>query len=322
MKKLLCLVLLLVLLTACGNDNSSSESKRVGILQLATHDALDASRTGFVDALKDGGYIEGENLVIDYQNPEADQANLSLMAETLLSKNPDVVLAIATAPAQTLYQVNNGTPILGTAITDFVASGLANSNEKPGKGIAGVSDGCPMTEQLDLLLEVKPDIKKFGIVYTSSEPNSEIQAKQMQAEANARGIEVMIKTVSDKTMIDDTMQAFVGEVEAIYVPTDNNIASAMASVDIVASENNIIVMTGESNPLKNGGLMSLGVNYYEIGYQTGQMAVKLLNGETTIDDLTIETQKDIKTYYNSNTATKLGITLPSDILENGIDVIK
>ena len=324
MKKFIAVLAVLMMLVGCSNTNTGktddSKMAKVGILQLATHDALDQSRLGFMDALKDGGFIEGENLEIEYLNPEGDLNNLSTMAESILSDSPELVLAIATNPAQALQNVNYDTPILATAVTDFVASGLAESNEVPGGMIAGVSDGCAMADQLALLLEAVPTVKRLGIIYTSSEPNSEIQAKQMIAECEKNSVEAIVATVSDKTMIDDTLQSFTGKVDAIYVPTDNNIASAMASVEIYASEKKLPVLCGEANIVRNGGLLSLGVDYYKIGYQTGEMAVALLKGEKTINDLQIETQKDISVFYNSKTAEKIGLTMVDSITGRGVDV--
>lgn len=325
MKKLIVILLAVLLVSGCSNDKQASDvedgAKTVGILQLMTHDALDLSREGFIDALKDGGYVEGENLVIDYQNPESDQSNLTTMAESIMANDPDLVLAIATTPAQALQAINIDTPILATAVTDFVESGLVSSTEG-GEMIAGVSDGCPMDEQLDLLLEFDSNIKTIGIIYTSSEPNSEIQADQMADEALSRGIETIIKTVSDKTMIDDTLQSFGDDIDALYVPTDNNIASAMASVDIFASEHKLPVLTGESNSCANGGLLSLGADYYAIGYQTGEMAVAILNGEKTVQDFGVETQDELTAFYNSSSAAKIGVTIPDSIIERGEDVAK
>ncbi len=321
MKKLFVMLLVVLLVTGCSSQSSNDDTavKTVGILQLMTHDALDLSRQGFVDALSDGGFVEGENLVIDYQNPESDQSNLTTMAESIMANDPDLVLAIATTPAQALQNINVDTPILATAVTDFVESGLVSSNEG-GELIAGVSDGCPMDAQLDLLLEFDPDIHTIGIIYTSSEPNSKIQADQMVEEAAGRGLETIVKTVSDKTMIDDTLQSFGDDIDALYVPTDNNIASAMASVDIFAQEHSVPVLTGESNSCANGGLLSLGADYYEIGYQTGEMAVKILNGESSIEDFGVETQDELTVFYNSATAEKIGVTIPDSILQRGEDV--
>ncbi len=321
MKKIIAVLLVLLLVCACAseNDTADTETKNIGILQLMTHDALDLSRQGFIDALADGGYVEGENLTINYQNPESDASNLATMAESILASSPDLVLAIATTPAQAFQAINVDTPILATAVTDFLEVGLVSSLDG-GELIAGVSDGCDMDAQLDLLLEYDPTITSLGIIYTSSEPNSEIQAEQMREACESRGISVTVRTVSDKTMIDDTLQAFIGEIDALYVPTDNNIASAMASVEIFATENGIPVLTGESNTCANGGLLSLGVDYYQIGYQTGQMAVAILDGTATIQDFSVEYQEEYTVYYNSLTAEKLGVTIPDSILERGTDV--
>lgn len=325
MKKLLAVLVILLVLTGCGKATTSDgkEVKKVGILQLVTHDALDKACEGFKDALKDGGFVEGENLVIDYQNPEADQSNLTTMADALTNGNNDVILAIATTPAQVLLNVSNGTPIIGTAITDFVESGLANSDENPGKGVAGVSDGTPAKGQLDLLLEFNPSIKKIGIIYTSSEPNSKIQSDAMEAECKSRGIDVVIKTVSDKNDIETTTRALVNEkIEALYIPTDNNIASAMSSIDIVTTEQKIPTLVADSGMCLAGGLLSIGVDYYRLGKQAGEMAVSILKGEKTIDDLSIEHQEDLAVYYSSATANKMGITIPESISSRGIDVDK
>ena len=320
MKKII--TLLLVALLLCGCSANDQKTVKIGILQLMTHDALDKSREGFIDALADNGFIEGENLEIDYENPESDPTTLGMMADTLVSNDNDLILAIATNPALALLKANIDTPILATAITDFKEAGLVENLESPEGFITGVSDGCPVDEQLALIQEIVPDIEILGIIYTSSEPNSEIQAEQMKEVCEAAGIEVMIKTVSDKTVINDTLASFKGLIDALYVPTDNNIASAMGSVDIFATENKLPVICGESNAVANGGLASLGVDYYKIGYQTGEMAVALLKGEKTIGELSVTTQDDISVYYNSKTAEKIGLTLPDSIIERGEDVGK
>lgn len=319
MKKILLVLVLLVSLVACSSDEGLT---KVGILQLMTHDALDLSREGFIDALSDNGYVEGENLEINYQNPESDQSSLATMADSLVQEGNDIILAIGTNPALALQQSSIDTPILATAITDFKGAGLVDNEEAPEGLITGVSDGCPMDNQLDLILEIVPDLKTLGIIYTSSEPNSEIQAKQMEEVAKEKGIEVLIKTVSDKTVISETLQSFGNDIEALYVPTDNNIASAMGSVDIFATEYKIPVICGESNAVSNGGLASLGVDYYQIGYQTGEMAVKLLKGEAKISELAIGHQEKIDVFYNSKSAEKIGISLPERILNEGEDVAK
>ncbi len=320
MKKFLSLLVVMSFLFSLSACSSNDGTFKIAILQQMTHDALDLSREGFMDALKDNGFIEGENLTLDYENPQSDPSSLAMMADSLVSDDNDLILAIGTNPALALKKANYDTPIIATAITDFKEAGIVENIEAPEGYITGVSDNCPSDDQIQLIKELVPDVKTIGIIYTSSEPNSEIQATQMAESAKEEGIETIIKTVSDKTVINDTLEAFKGEIDLLYVPTDNNIASAMGSVAIFAKENKLPVVCGESNAAKSGGLASLGVDYYTIGYQSGEMAVSILKGEKTINELPIETQKEFSVYYNLNTADEIGFEIPQSIIAKGIDI--
>ncbi|MBR2552811.1 MAG: ABC transporter substrate-binding protein [Erysipelotrichaceae bacterium] len=320
----LALILIVMLLAGCAGsapqETADDENTiKIGILQMMTHGSLDEARQGFLDGLAEAGYVEGENLIVDYQNPEGDQSNMATMADHLIAEAPDLILAIATPPAQQLVAVNQDTPILGTAITDYTDAGLVDSNEHPGGLVSGTSDNCPMDAQLDLLLSVKPDIKTLGILYTSSEVNSEIQANQMEAECEKRGIEVKRVTIPDKTVINDAMASLAADADAVYIPTDNNIASAMGSVDVISRERGLITLVGVSDMVKNGGCLSLGVNYYDLGKQTAEMAVKVLNGED-IGTLPVGYDKSGTVYYNSDTLEAIGIQLTDDFKASAIDM--
>ena len=319
----LAMILILLLLAGCTSavvpEPADDNTVRIGILQMMTHGSLDEARQGFLDGLDEAGYVEGKNLIIDFQNPEGDQSNMATMADHLIAEDLDLILAIATPPAQQLFTVNQNTPILGTAITDYADAGLVDSNEHPGGLISGTSDNCPMDAQLDLLLSVKPDIKTLGILYTSSEVNSEIQANQMEAECQKRGIEVRTVTIPDKTVINDAMAALAAECDAVYIPTDNNIASAMGSVDVISRERNLITLVGVSDMVKNGGCLSLGVNYYDLGKQTAEMAVRVLNGED-IGTMPIGYDKSGTIYYNSDTLEAIGIQLTDEFKASAIDM--
>ena len=321
--KTLAMILILLLLAGCAGSSPQKDEEdgkvRIGILQMMTHGSLDEARQGFLDGLAEAGYVEGENLIVDFQNPEGDQSNMSTMADHLIAEDLDLILAIATPPAQQLYNVNQNTPILGTAITDYADAGLVDSNEHPGGLISGTSDNCPMDAQLDLLLSVKADVKTLGILYTSSEVNSEIQANQMQAECEKRGIEVRIVTIPDKTVINDAMTALAADCDAVYIPTDNNIASAMGSVDVISRERSLITLVGVSDMVQNGGCLSLGVNYYDLGKQTAEMAVRVLNGED-IGAMPIGYDKSGTVYYNSDTLEAIGIQLTDDFKASAIDM--
>ena len=319
----LAMILILLLLAGCTSavvpEPADDNTVRIGILQMMTHGSLDEARQGFLDGLDEAGYVEGKNLIIDFQNPEGDQSNMATMADHLIAEDLDLILAIATPPAQQLFTVNQNTPILGTAITDYADAGLVDSNEHPGGLISGTSDNCPMDAQLDLLLSVKPDIKTLGILYTSSEVNSEIQANQMEAECQKRDIEVRTVTIPDKTVINDAMAALAAECDAVYIPTDNNIASAMGSVDVISRERNLITLVGVSDMVKNGGCLSLGVNYYDLGKQTAEMAVRVLNGED-IGTMPIGYDKSGTVYYNSDALEAIGIQLTDEFKASAIDM--
>ena len=325
MKKIL-MILLVMLLTACSSQNQTVDENaiHIGVLQLMEHEALNNTYNGFIDALKENGYEEGKNLVISFENPNNDKSTLATMAQKLVNEENDLILAIGTAAAQSLQQETDTIPILGSAITDYLDVGLVESNEKPGKNISGSSDYCDMAIQMDLVEMLVPDVQKIGLLYTSSEENSIIQAEQMRKECEKRGWEVVEKTISDLTMVDDTMHSFIGNIDALYIPTDNPLASSMASVEIVASENNIPVIVGCDTMVQDGGLASIGVNYYNLGYQTGVNALKIINNETTIDQLPVYfmDSENADIYYNSKIAEKMGFELPNEILEKGIDVAK
>lgn len=323
MKKLILVLLALLLLCACGNQKNEKEESKIsiGVLQLMEHESLNQAYDGFKDALKTGGYDES-NVEFVFQNPNNDKSSLATMAQVLVNHECKLILAIGTASAQALLQETKEVPILGTAITDYVDVGLVASNTHPGGNLSGSSDYVDMQVQLDLIEMFVPEVKTLGLLYTSSEENSIIQANAMKEVCAKRNIEVVEKTISDLTMVNDTMMAFVGHIDALYIPTDNPIASSMASVDIVAKENYIPVFTGWDEGVKNGALASVGVNYYNLGYQTGLDAVKLLNGEIQIGDLPIyfTDSSNAQIYYNSETLNHLGLQMSEEISAKGIDL--
>ena len=323
MKKLLLCLILLVTLCGCSEETDENTVK-IGVLQLMDHEALNKAYEGFMAALNDEGYVEGENLSIEFQNPNNDKSSLATMAQQLVLDEPALILAIGTGSAQALQQETDTIPILGTAITDYEEVGLVASNEKPGGNISGSSDYCDMAMQMDLIEDLVGDVKRVGLLYTSSEQNSIVQAEQMKKAAGDKGWEVVEKTISDLTMVNDAMNAFIGDVDAIYIPTDNPLASSMASVETIATENAIPVIVGCDTMVADGGLASIGVNYYDLGYQTGLNAVKIIEGEVEVSELPIYfmTEENSDIYYNSYVAEKMNFTIPQPILESGIDMAK
>ncbi|MEE0251763.1 MAG: ABC transporter substrate-binding protein, partial [Acutalibacteraceae bacterium] len=211
-------------------------------------------------------------------------------------------------------------PILVTAVTDPADSGLVESNEVPGGNVTGTSDLTPVKEQMQLLTQLCPDAKKVAMLYCTSEANSKFQIDLAKEEAAKYGIEAIEKTVSDANDVQSVVQSLVGKVDAIYVPTDNVIASNMTLVAQIATSNNIPLFVGENNSVENGGLATYSVDYYELGKLTAKQAVRILENGETPANMPIEYLSENKLYINMDLAKQLGIEIPADLAEKAIDV--
>ena len=321
MKKLLALILAATMtlsLTACGGGDDTNaggdDTIKIGILQQLEHPSLDQSREGFIQALADNGYVDGENIVIDYQNAQADQSNLSNMADRLVSNKSDLILAIATGAAQTVAGKTSDIPVLITAVTDPVDAGVVNSMENPGTNVSGTSDASPMKEQLELLLTLKDEVKTVGLLYTSSEDNSVLQISQAKAILDDMKVAYVEQTVTNSNDVQQAVQSLVNKCDAIYIPTDNVLASSMALVADITWPAGIPVVTGAESMVTDGGLATLGLSYYNLGYQTGEMAVKVLEG-ADISTMPVETQKEYAYIVNGDAVKAMGITLPAELAQ-------
>ena len=306
-------VMSMMAFTGCG---SKKDVFKIGVNQYVTHAALDASYQGFVDALSDAGYIDGEKIKIDLQNAQGDQSNASTIATKLVNDNNDLILAIATPSAQAVANATKDIPILITAVTDPAGSGLVAANDAPGGNVSGTSDLTPIKNQMELLTKLVPTAKNIAILYCSSESNSKIQA-EIAAEAAAElGMTTFEATVSNSNEIQQVVQSLVGKPDAIYAPTDNIIASGMPTVAVVANDNNIPVICGEEGMVDKGGLATYGIDYYKLGRLTGEQAVKIIKGEAETATMPIEylPDEEYTLKVNEEVAGKLGITIPEDML--------
>lgn len=316
MKRILACILLITmtvsLFTACGKQDKTF---KIGVNQLVTHNALDASYQGFVDALKDAGYVDGENIKIDFQNAQGDQSTANTIATKLVNDGNDLILAIATPSAQACANATKDIPILVTAVTDLAGAGLVASNEEPGGNVSGTSDLNPVKEQIELLTKLVPDAKNIAILYCSSETNSKIQSDLAIAAAKELGITAIEATVSNSNEIQQVVQSLVGKVDAIYAPTDNTIAAGMPTVALVANQNGIPVICGEGGMVDNGGLATYGIDYYKLGRLTGEQAVKIIKGDATTDSLPVGylPVEECELKINKDVAAQLGIEIPEEL---------
>jgi len=305
----------LALITALGVSGAVVEAAKqfnVGVCQLVEHSALDAANRGFVDGMAKAGFKAGANVIFDQQNAQADQSNLANIAHRFLSKRVDLICAIATPAAQTMVNATDDIPIVGTAITDYVVAKLAKSNEKPGGNVTGTTDMNPVEEQLAMLVKFVPNMKVVGTIYSSSEVNSQLQVDILKKAAAKRGIEVKEATVSTVNDIQQAARSLVGKVQGIYVPTDNVMASSVPTLLSITDEKKIPVVAGEGSLVESGCLGSVGIDYYQLGFQTGLMAADILKGKAQPATMAIQGQKNCSAVVNMKALKNLGLKLPRE----------
>ncbi|MFI3088026.1 ABC transporter substrate-binding protein [Streptococcus sp. 2022WUSS037] len=294
-------------LAACSSssDQASTETVKVGVLQYMEHESLTAAREGFVAELEANGYKEGEKLVLDYQNAQGDQANLQTISEQLIDGN-DIVLAIATPSAQSLATVSTETPIVFTAVTDPLSADLVESIEKPGGLLTGTSDQAPIDKQVELLGQAVPDAKTVGILYTTSERNSEVQVEQAKELLEKAGYKVVVKGITSSNEVQDATTSLMKDVDALFIPTDNTVASTMTMIGELSVEHKVPVIGGSTDMVDEGGLLTYGTNYEALGRQTAKMAIKIIEG-ANVSETAVEYPETVSLHVNEEMAQKLGI---------------
>ncbi len=292
----------------------------VGILQYVQHDALDAAREGFLKGLADAGFVDGEQVTVVYENGQASQDICASIADKFVADKVDLMLGIATPAVLALAGKTDVTPILGTAVTDYVGARLAKSDEAPGFNISGTTDMNPVADQIKLIKRFVPDAKTVGILYTGSEINSQTQVKMALAEIAAQGMEAVEVTVNNSNDVQQAVQSLVDRVDVIYLPTDNIISSSIPIVAEEAMKAGIPLSCGEEAQVKGGGTFTLGVSYFRLGEQTGQMAAQILKGETKVGEMPIQRQTDFEFLINKTACEALGLPIPEDLMAFAIDV--
>lgn len=326
-KKCLAVLLSLILvfaLAACGSSddngdaNTNGKKLKIGIMQFGEFTALTNATNGFIDGLAEAGYVDGDNIEIHQLSAAAEAANCPSIADTLINENSDLILAVATPSASAVKEKTSTIPVLFTAVTDPAGSGLVESNDAPGANLTGTSDMNPVAQQIALGKQLVPNAKKVAVMYCSSESNSKIQSDLAEAAIKEQGMESVVKTVSAIDEAKSAIESLKGQVDFIYIPTDNTLADGMTTVSAAANECGIPTVVGESGMVGNGALATYGINYYELGKATAAMAVKILKGEAEPASMPIEYQTDesvLEVAINTETAEKLGITILDDLVK-------
>ena len=304
------------LLYGCGGSGGGEKKtddgkKQIAVVQVMQHGSLDAANQGFLDGLKERGYGV-DKISVDQQNAQGDQSNLKTIASRFKANRPDLICAISTPAAQAVANEIHDLPIIGCAITDFETAKLVKSNSRPETNVTGVNDRGPVEKQVDMGLKFLPMAKRLGLIYSSSEVNSQIQADQAKAHAASIGLAVVERTVSSVNDIQQAAESMVGQVDFIYVPTDNVIASSIPTLVKVTDPAKIPVFVGADSMAKDGALGSLSVDFYKSGVQAGHMAADVLDGKIKTQDTAVEDPEVLEVIINKKSAETLGLVIPEE----------
>jgi putative ABC transport system substrate-binding protein len=314
-------------LSACSNggDAGSTEGAggggddtfKIGVIQLVQHPALDAATEGFQQAFTEAG-IDAE---FDIQVANGEQSTAATIAAGFAG-DPDIdlVLAVATPAAQSAATAITEIPVLFTAVTDPVAADLVASAEEPGGNVTGTTDLNPVADQIELITELAPDAESVGIVYSSGEVNSQVQVDLAQEKADELGLELKTATITNVGEVPTALDS-LGDVDSIYVPTDNTVVSGIDTVLTYAENNQVPVVSGDTGPVESGAVATLGLDYSKLGVQTGEMAIRILQDGEDPATMAVEEQTEFDLVVNPAGAEAVGIELPQDLIDRAARVI-
>lgn len=312
-----------LLLSLCCVPVAFGAPKVVSVNQFVEHPALDAVLKGLQDSLKDGGVEVEYNVHI----AQANMGTATQIAQQMVGEKPDLMVAIATPSAQATAQAlkkapaDMKRPFLFTAVTDPVSAGLVKDLSHPGGDITGVSDLLPLEEHINMILTFKPGIKKLGYLYNAGEANSKVLLPKLAELSKAMGFEVVEATASKTADVYQAAKSLVGRVDAVFIPTDNTIISALESVIKVGVQNQLPIFAADVDSVERGAVAAMGFDYYLHGVQTGVMAKKILNGQKPADT-PVEFQENLELRINMVYAAKMGIVPPQELVEKATKLYK
>lgn len=299
-----------------GGQASGGDGKtyNIAISQIVEHPSLDATREGFLAALKDAGFEEGKNLKVDYNNAQGDPNNFKPIAEKIASNKPDLALGIATPNTQVLVDEIKDFPVLFAAITDPVDAGLVTQLEAPGGNVTGASDTNPdaIVQTMDFIAKELSEVKKVGLVIDKSQDNAVIMSEVAKEALGKHNIELVEAAVANASDIQQAAQSLVGRVDAIYITLDNTVVAGVDSIIDVANENDIPFFSADRDTVEKGAFATVGFKYYDHGYEAGQMAVEILNGKNP-GEMNVTKPQKLDFILNLKAAEEQGITVTDEM---------
>ncbi|WP_157266283.1 ABC transporter substrate-binding protein [Azohydromonas aeria] len=293
---------------------AATMTKRVAVTAIVEHPALDAARDGVRDALKAAGYEPGKNLTFEYQSAQGNTGTAAQIARKYVGDRPDAIVAIATPSAQAAVAATRDIPVVFSAVTDPVAARLVKGWEPSGGNVTGVSDASPLDKHVELIKRVRPQARKVGVIYNPGEANSVAIVESLKKATAAAGL-TLVEAAAPRTVdVPGAAQSLAGKADVIYAPTDNNVMSAFEGIVKVAQQAKLPVVAADTDAVKRGAVAALGLNYYELGRQTGQIVVRILGGEKP-GAIAAQTSQRFELHVNPEAAQKQGVTLPEDLLK-------
>lgn len=293
----------------------------VAVTAIVEHPALDATRDGVKEALAAAGYKEGENLTFLYESAQGNPATAAQIARQFAGEAPNVIVPISTPSAQAVVSATRDIPVVFTAVSDPLGAQLVRDMDKPGGNVTGLSDMSPVAEHLALIKEILPEAKTIGYLYNSGEANSVSLLAVLKDEAEKAGLSVVGSAATKSAEVQGAARALVGRADAIYVPTDNTIISALEGAVAVAEESKLPLFTADTDSVQRGALAALGFNYRDVGKQTGEIVVRILKGENP-GDIPVKVAAGTDLVVNKAAAEKMGVTLPEGLLGRATRVIE
>ncbi|MED3573197.1 ABC transporter substrate-binding protein [Cytobacillus praedii] len=315
----------LLVLSGCGKEaanepakesaanNEENKTYKVGITQFVEHPSLDAATEGFKKAMEEAGFKEGENVEYDFQNAQADMNNTQTIANNFAGDKVDLIFANATPSAVSALNATKEIPIVFTSVTDPIGAGLVEALDKPGDNITGTTDNHPDgTEKTIKFIVEEAGAKTIGIIYNAGEQNSEVQVAQVKELAAKFGATVEEASISTSAEVKQGAESLVGRVDAIYVPTDNTVVSALESVIAVANNEKIPLFVGELDSMARGAIAASGFDYFDLGFQTGKMAADILKGSKKPSEIPVELPSSLTLMINKKAAEAQGLEVKQE----------
>ena len=314
-------ILLAAVATLALTLPAKAENVTVAVTAIVEHPALDAARDGVKEALEAAGYKEGENLKFIYESAQGNPATAAQIARQFVGEGPNVIVPISTPSAQAVVSATKDIPVVFTAVSDPLGAQLVKDMDKPGGNVTGLSDLSPVAEHLALIKEILPNVKTIGYLYNSGEANSVSLLAVLKAEAEKAGLTVVESAATKSAEVQGAARALVGRADAIYIPTDNTIISALEGAVAVAEEAKLPLFTADTDSVSRGAIAALGFNYKDVGKQTGEVVVRILKGENP-GDIAVKVAAGTDLVVNKGAAAKMGVTLPEAVVGRATRVIE